>query len=86
MLFIWQESMLRSMKNMHSIQKMCFATFCDFGVNPITENLSVFLQLIEAIWKTAVHPGKAFTQSCAEKYVGVSALYRMKFDLVLRKI
>ena len=27
------------MKNMHSFQQMCFATFCDFGVNPITEKL-----------------------------------------------
>ena len=78
--------MLPSMKNMQSIQRMCFATFCDFGVNPITENLSVFLQLIEAIWKTAANPGETFTQSFAEKYDGVSALYRMKFDLVLRKI
>ena len=41
--------MLPSTKNMHSIQKMCFATFCDTGVNPIMEKLPIFLQLIEAI-------------------------------------
>ena len=62
--------------------KMCFATFCVFGVNPITENLPVFLQLIEAIWKTAANPGETYLQSCAETYDGVSVLYRMKFDLV----
>ena len=78
--------MLSSMKNMQSIKKMQFATFGDFGVNPITENIPVFLQLIEAIWKTAAHPGETFTQSCAEKYDGISALYCMTFDLVLRKI
>ena len=55
-------------------------------MNPITKNLPVFLQLIEANWKTATHLGKTFTQSCAEKCDGVSAFYRMKFDLVLRKI
>ena len=49
-------------------------------MNPITENIRVFLQLIEAIWKTGVNPGKTFTQACAEKYDGVSALNRMKFD------
>ena len=74
------------MKNMHSIQKMCFARFRDFDVDPITENLHIFLQLIEVNWKTAAHPGKTFTQSCVAKYDGVSALYRMKFDLALRKI
>ena len=60
--------------------------FCDTGVYPITENIPVFLQLIEAIWKTAANQGKMFTQSYAEKYDGVSALYRMKFDLVLKNI
>ena len=78
--------MLSSMKNIQSIQKIYFATFCDFGVNPITENILVFLQLIEAIWKTETHLAETFTQSCVEKYDGVSALYRIKFDLVLRKI
>ena len=83
---ILQETMLPSTKNTHSIQKMCFAPFCDTGVYPITENISVFLELIEVIWKTAANPGKMFTQSYAEKYDGVSALHRMKFDLVLQKI
>ena len=55
-------------------------------MNPIKEKLPVFLQLLEAIWNTAAHTEKAFTQSCAEEYDGVSALYRMKFDLVLLKI
>ena len=55
-------------------------------MNPITDNLPVFLQLVEKIWKTAGHPGETFTQSCAEKYEGVSALYRMKLDLVLQKV
>ena len=68
------------MKNMQSIQKIYFATFGDFGVNPITENIPVLLHLIEPIWKAAAHPGETFTQSCAEKYDGVSALYRIKFD------
>ena len=68
------------MKSMQSIQKNIFATFGDFGVNPITQNIPGFLQLIEPIWKTAAHPGETFTQSCAENYDGVSALYRIKFD------
>ena len=46
-------------------------------MNPITENLPVFLQLVEAIWKTEANPGESFTQSCDETYYGVSALYRM---------
>ena len=41
------------------------------------EHHPVFLQLFEAIQKTAAHPGETFTQSCAEKYDRVSALYRM---------
>ena len=31
-------------------------------------------------------PGETFTQSCAEKYEGVFALYSKKFDLVYRKL
>ena len=55
-------------------------------MNPIKEKHPFFLQLVEAIWKTAAHTGKTFTQSCAEEYDGVYALYRMKFDSVLLKI
>ena len=29
-----------------------------------------------------MNPEETFTQFCAEKYKGVFALYRMKFDLV----
>ena len=52
----------------------CFATFYVFGVYPITENFHVFLQLFEAIWKTAAKLGETFTQSCAEKYEGFCTL------------
>ena len=47
-----------SMKSMHSVPKLFFATFQDFAVNPITENRPVFLQLVEAIWKTVADTGK----------------------------
>ena len=60
--------MPKSLKNVHCIHKTCFSTFNDFGVYPITENFPVFLQVFEAIWKTAANPGETFTQSCAEKY------------------
>ena len=73
--------MSTSLKNVHCIHKICFATCYDFGVYPISENFPVFLQLFEAILKTAGNPGETFTQSCAEEYE-VFALYRMEFDLV----
>ena len=58
-------------KNVLCIHKTCFATFYDFDVYPISENFPFFfLQLFEAIWKTAANPGTTFTQSCAEKYKG----------------
>ena len=71
-----------SMKSVHCIHKACFATFYDFGVYQITENFPVFLQLFEAIRKTASNPGETLTQLCAEKYEVFFALYRMKFDVV----
>ena len=54
-------------------------------MNPITKNHPVFLRLVEVIVKNAAHPGETFTQSCAEKYDCLSALYRIKFDLVLKR-
>ena len=41
--------------------------------------------MIEVIQETTANPGDrdTLTQSCAEKYEGVIALYGMKFDLVL---
>ena len=43
-------------------------------------------QLDEVICKTAAKQGETFTQFCAEKYEEVFALYRIKFDLVYRKL
>ena len=49
--------------------------FYDFGVYPITENLSFFLQLVEVIRKTAANPGETFTQSYVEKYEAICTLH-----------
>ena len=49
----------------------------------IIENFPVFLQLFKIIWETTANPGEILTQSCAVKYEGFFALYRIKFDLVL---
>ena len=52
---------------------------------PNHEEFSVFfLQLFEVILETTANPGQTLTQCCVEKYEGVFALYRMKFDLVLK--
>ena len=52
----------------------------------IEENFPFFLQLVEVIWETTANREETLTQSCAEKYEGFFALYRMKFDLVLQKL
>ena len=78
--------MLSSMKTCNLFKNIYFATFGDFGVNPITENIPIFSAVDRGNLKNCSASRKTFTQSCAEKYDGVSALYRMKFDSVLRKI
>ena len=52
----------------------------NLSVNPIAENFPYFLQLFEVILETTANAGETLTQSCAEKYEGVLALYRIKFD------
>ena len=52
--------------------------------NQNAENFS--LKKLEVIWETTANLGETLTQSCAEKCDGVFALYRMKFDLLLRKL
>ena len=49
-------------------------------------NFPFFLQMFEVIWETTANLGETLPQSCAEKYEGFFALYRMTFDLVLRKL
>ena len=61
-------------------------TSTNWSVYPIAENFLFFLQLVEVIWETTANWEETLTQSCAEKYEGFFALYRMKFDLVLRKL
>ena len=58
----------------------------NWNVYPIAENFTLFLQLVRVIWETTANRGETLTQSCAEKYEGIFALYCMKFDLVLRKL
>ena len=55
-------------------------------MNQIAKNFLFFLQLLEVILETTANSGETLIQSCAEKYKGFFALYRMKFDLVLRKL
>ena len=71
-------------KNVSKLTWVC-CSFPDYleQLKKKTENSAIgyTLQLFKIIWKTAANPGETYTQSCAEKYEGFFAHYRMKFDL-----
>ena len=55
-------------------------------MNQIAENFPFFIQLFEVIFETTANPGETLIQSCEEKYEVGFSLYRMKFELVFRKL
>ena len=82
-----ESSVYMARKHVHVIEKT-FTVFTKrvlipfYDEMPCPWNFTFFLQLVEVIWNTAANPGETFTPSCAEKYEGFFALYRMKLDFV----
>ena len=77
--------MRTSLKNVHCIHKTCFATFYDFGVNPITKNFPFFFSCSVQSEKTAENPGE-FMHSLVQKNSGFFCTLPHEFWLRITKV